>query len=303
MKFNIIKNRNVFFIFSGILVVVSLISLGLWGLNLGLDFTGGTLLEIEYNNAAGNPAPSIQDIENKFKESTFKISSIQPTMDNGFIIRTSDMSEEQHQEFLRLLGDPEQITENRFESIGPVTGQELKEKAIVAIIISLIVIILYIAWAFRKVSKPVVSWKYGLGAVIALAHDIIIVTGAFSILGKFAGYEVDILFVTALLTILGYSVNDTIVVYDRTRENLIYHPEKTFEDTVNKSLNETISRSINVSLTTLLVLLSLYFLGGASIQEFVLALILGVVFGTYSSIFVASALLVVWYKMGSKSGK
>jgi len=265
---------------------------------------------------------------------------VQPTED-GFMLRMKDLSEQEHQEVLNTLnseinnfkieteeqtseeGDkiiledaeglevqsielaPEretiQVVEKRFESIGPVIGEELKNKAIWAIGLALIIIIAFIAFAFRQVSKPVASWKYGIGAIIALAHDIIIVVGAFSVLNHFfLGFEVDILFVTALLTILGYSVNDTIVVYDRTRENLIYNPQSTFEETINKSVNDTITRSVNTSLTTLLVLLSLYFLGGTTIQNFVLALICGTLIGAYSSIFIASPLLVVWQKMSRK---
>src|SRR4030042_898886 len=159
-------------------------------------------------------------------------------------------------------------------------------------------IILYIAYSFRHVSKPVASWKYGVGAVIALFHDILITTGIFSILGHFLGYEIDLLFVSALLTILGFSVHDTIVVYDRTRENLIRSSSKEkFPDIVNKSLNETLVRSINTSLTVIITLLAIYIFGGESIKHFSLALLIGITFGTYSSIFIASALLVTSYNL------
>ncbi|MBU4360486.1 protein translocase subunit SecF [Candidatus Parcubacteria bacterium] len=305
MSLKIIHNRNKFFIASGILVLLSILSLSIWGLNFGIDFTGGSLLEV---GVSGEINMSGQDVSNLIIEKMPEIGQVrtQPTND-GFLIRMRDLNEAEHQKILSVLNDgipsPEArddilITEKRFESIGPMIGQELKDKALWAILLALIVIIAFIAWTFRKVSKPVASWKYGIGAIIALAHDVIIVTGIFSVLGHFfLGFEVDILFVTALLTILGYSVNDTIVVYDRTRENLIYNPQKTFEDTVNKSVNDTIKRSTNSSLTTLLVLLALYFLGGATIRNFVLALMLGTLVGTYSSIFIASPLLVVWQKM------
>jgi len=346
----IIQNRKIFFFISGILVAGSILSLIFWGLNLGIDFTGGSLLEVEVK---GKMHFSTEDVSAKIKKNLPEIGEVrvQPT-ESGFIIRMRDLSEEEHQKVvkeIKKLGNKEikeekpetrnqnleenrddknlatqqfnnsttskeaenfekddsqqeilSIQEKRFESIGPIIGQELKTKAIWAIGIALVVIILYIAWAFRKVSKPVASWKYGMGAIVALIHDILIVTGVFSVLGHFLGYEVGILFVTALLTILGYSVNDTIVVYDRTRENLIYNPQDTFENTVNKSVNETIARSINTGLTTLFVLLALYFLGGETIKSFVLTLMIGTVVGTYSSIFIASPLLVVWQKLSKR---
>ncbi len=296
---NIIQNRNKFFIISGVLVILSILSLSIWGLNLGIDFTGGSLLEVQVSSKTDL---SGQDVSNLISEKMPDIGEVraQPT-DDGFLIRMKDLSESEHQQILSVLSENNKIIEKRFESIGPVIGQELKTKALWAVLFALIVIIAFIAYTFRKVSKPVASWKYGIGAIIALAHDVLIVTGIFSALGYFfLGFEADILFITALLTILGYSVNDTIVVYDRTRENLIYNPQTTFEDTVNKSVNDTIRRSINTSITTLLVLLALYFLGGATISNFVLALILGTLVGAYSSIFIASPLLVVWHKLKRK---
>lgn len=307
----IIQNRNKFFIASGILVVLSILSLTIWGLNFGIDFTGGALLEVGVSNEINM---SGQEVSNLIKEKMLEIGEvrIQPTED-GFLIRMRDLSESEHQQVLAVLSDgiPSSralgtrndilVIEKRFESIGPMIGQELKSKALWAILFALIVIIAFIAWTFRKISKPVQSWKYGIGAIIALGHDILIVTGIFSVIGHFfLGFEADILFVTALLTILGYSVNDTIVVYDRMRENLIYNPQKTFEETVNKSVNDTLNRSINTGLTTLLVLLGLYFLGGVSIKNFALTLILGIIFGTYSSIFIASPLLVIWHKLKTR---
>jgi len=310
----IIQKRKTYFIISSILVVASIVALSIWGLNLGIDFTGGSLLEISVDSIVEASAPEISSFIQE-KVSEIGDVRVQPT-ESGFLIRMRDLDEVDHQLVLNTLknklalkddnGDVNiesfktVVEEKRFESVGPVIGQELKNKALWAIGIALIVIVLFIAWSFRKVSKPVQSWKYGIGAIVALTHDVLIVTGVFAVLGHFAGVEVGILFVTALLTILGYSVNDTIVVYDRTRENLIYNPQETFEDTVNKSVNETIGRSVNTSLTTLLVLLALYILGGTTIQNFVLTLMIGVVLGTYSSIFVASPLLVVWQKIKRK---
>ncbi|HPI67174.1 MAG TPA: protein translocase subunit SecF [bacterium] len=306
MHLAIVKNRNKFFIFSGVLVILSIISIAVWGLNFGIDFTGGSLLEIKINNAE---LMSASDFSNKITTlmPTLGEVRVQPSSDGGYLIRLKHLSEEEHQQLLRMATEifndqnkDVQIEEKRFESIGPVIGQELKVKAVWAIILAMIMIILYIAYSFRHVSKPVASWKYGVGAVIALFHDIIIVTGIFAALGHFFGYEIDLLFVSALLTILGFSVHDTIVVYDRTRENLIHNPQKTFEDTVDKATNDTITRSINTSLTVFFVLLAMYLLGGDSTRNFVLALLIGVFFGTYSSIFVASTLLVVWHKLGLK---
>jgi len=193
-----------------------------------------------------------------------------------------------------------QIEELRYDSVGPSIGNELKQKSLYAIVIVLVAIVLYIAWAFRKVSKPVASWKYGLTSIIALFHDVMIVLGIFAILGRFFDVEINAAFIAAILTVLGYSVNDTIVVFDRVRENLP-KSEEDFEGTINTSVNQTLVRSINTSLTTLFVLLSILFFGGSTIRDFVLALSIGVFIGTYSSIFLASPLLVVWEKMKSRN--
>lgn len=306
MNLHIVKNRNYFFIFSGILVVASLLSLYFWGLKPGIDFTGGSFLEIKLNN---QNQVNAQEMAIQIQNALPDIGEVRvQSTTNGFIARSRHLTETQHQNILATVAklypsnqkDVAQVWEEiRFESVGPMIGVELKNKATWALALAMAAIILYIAWSFRKVSRPVASWKYGVGAVIALIHDLIIVTGAFAIFGHFFGYEVDLLFVSALLTILGFSVHDTIVVYDRTRENLIYSPQKTYDETIDKAINETMHRSINTSLTVFLVLLSLYILGGVSTQNFVLALMIGVVIGTYSSIFVASTLLIVWQRLGS----
>jgi preprotein translocase subunit SecF len=304
-KLQIIKHRAFFFFLSGVLIVASIASLTFFGLNFSIDFTGGSLLEIDIHGEHQLTPPVVGD---QIKTALPRLNdvAVQPTT-SGFLIRTKDLTELEHQIILQIFKDSvseNAIDEKRFESIGPVVGGELKNKAIWAVSIAIIMMVIYIAWAFRKVSKPVASWKYGLGAIIALVHDLIITTGIFSVLGHFLpSFEIDLLFVTAMLTILGYSVNDTIVVYDRTRENLIYKPQETFEATVNKSVNETMTRSINTGMATLFVLLSLILFGGESILSFVLVLFIGVVFGTYSSIFVASTLLVVWYKLGRRGVK
>ncbi|MFH1889952.1 MAG: protein translocase subunit SecF [Candidatus Kuenenbacteria bacterium] len=296
---NIIQNRKIFFSLSGLLVIASIIALAVLGLNFGIDFTGGSLLEVSFLENR----PEIHQISDSLTSLEIGEIKIQPSGRQEMILRMPTLSENQHQQVLGTLKSSfgqDSVVENRFESIGPVIGQELKSKAWMAILLALIFIILYIAYTFRHISKPVASWKYGVSAIVALAHDIFIVTGIFAIISHFMNVEVGILFVTALLTVLGYSVNDTIVVFDRIRENLIYRPKDTFVDTVNHSVNETIRRSINTSLTTLLVLLSLYFLGGTTIREFVMVLILGTIFGTYSSIFIASPLLVIWQKLSKR---
>ena len=303
----IIQSRKTYFIISSILVIASIAALSIWGLVPAIDFTGGSLMEVEFSRAR----PTVSEVRESLSDLEIGEVKIQPTGEQGMLLRFKDISEETHQQILEKLGSfneiegednhprpPESnVTEHKFTSIGPIVGQELKKKTTFAMILVVVCIILYIAWAFRKVSKPVQSWKYGLTAIIALVHDVLIVSGIFAVLGHFFGFEVDVLFVTALLTILGYSVNDTIVVFDRIRENLFRYQGFDFEDTVNRSVNETVVRSLNTSITTLLVLFSIFLFGGASIKQFILALICGAMVGTYSSIFLASPLLVVWERL------
>ncbi len=300
--FPFIKYRKIWYSFSLLLIAISIAALSLWGLKVGIDFTGGTLMEVEFSQT--RPAPT--EIKNVLAELDLGNVSIQPVDQNRAIIRLRDVSEEEHQQILSKLKEKfstdenSGVTEIRFESIGPAIGRELRDKAITALSIAIIFIILYIAYAFRKVSYPVQSWKYGIVAILALAHDILITTGIFAVLGYFYNYEVNILFITALLTILGYSVNDTIVVFDRTRENLFHQKNKEFSEVVNSALNQTLVRSINTSFTTLLVLFAIFLFGGETIKQFVLALIIGTIIGTYSSIFIASPLLVDWYNLSKR---
>jgi len=287
----IIQNRKIFLSFSIILILLSLVSLSIWGLKWGIDFTGGTLMEVEFLNQR----PSNQTIQEKLNPLGLGQINLQPADSRGLILRLKDVDEETHQNILIALGQ-ENIIEKRFESVGPAIGAELKSKSVWAIVLSLIAMVLFIAWAFRKVSKPVPSWQYGIAAIIALFHDIFITCGLFSILGHYYGIEVGLPFIAALLTILGYSVNDTIVIFDRSRDNLLRTNWDNFEETVNLSVNQSLVRCLNTSVTTLLVLLALFFLGGESIKYFALALISGVILGTYSSIFIASPLVVMWQK-------
>ena len=293
----IIKYRKVWYAFSLIIVIASLFSIFKFGLKQGIDFTGGALVEIEYASK-----PDVVAIRQKIGELSLGNALVQPSGDKNIIVRMKDLTESQHQQVLSTALSVGQGKEIRFDSIGPVIGKELRNKSITAMILVMIMIVLYIAFAFRKVSKPVSSFYYGLMAVVALIHDVTLPAGVFAFLGHYYGVEVDTLFVTALLTVLGFSVHDTIVVFDRIRENLKDGGNKNdFEKVVGSSVNQTIGRSINTSLTVILVLLAMFFLGGESTKYFSLALLIGVAIGTYSSIFLASPLLVTLQKL--KGGK
>ncbi len=327
--YQIIQKRKIWLSISSLLVLVSIVSLISWGLNFGIDFTGGSLLELRFlENKL-----STEDVHEALGETDLGSLTVQTVGEHEMILRFQNTSEEKHQEILTKLKEKlntkednesvddiatsteevalaeavnvagevkkETLEELRYDSVGPSIGQELKEKSLYAIFVVLLAIVSYIAWTFRKVSKPVASWKYGLTALIALFHDVFIVLGVFALLGEFWGMEINTSFVAAILTVLGYSVNDTIVVFDRIRENLPKSDDD-FETTINTSVNQTITRSINTSVTTLLVLLSILFFGGDSIKDFVLALSIGVFIGTYSSIFLASPVLVVWERLRNR---
>lgn len=298
--YKIIQKRKLWFSIALALGGLSIIFLSVWGLKLGIDFTGGGLMEVKFTEER----PDVVEVQEKLEELELPGGlQIQPTGLDKMILRFPTLENTTHNvikdKLLTEYGE-DNVIEERFEAVGPVIGQELRTKAVYSMIIVLIAIILYIAYAFRHVSRPIRSWKYGIIAIVALIHDILIPLGIFSVLGRFAGIEVGLPFVAALLTILGYSVNDTIVVFDRIRENLARSGESDFEELVNKSVNQTLTRSINTSLTTLIVLLAIFLFGGVTIKFFVLALILGVLSGTYSSIFLASPLLVFWQKLTAK---
>src|SRR3989344_1209329 len=300
----VIKNKKIFISVSIILILFSIISLLIFPLRIGIDFKGGALTEVVYKTSR----PAQADLDIALKTLNIGSTLIQPTGDLGYIIKSVDLSEEQHKSLLKTLsqGNTGSLEEKNFNSIGPSVGRELTRKAIIAITLVSLAIILFIAFTFRKVSVPhtpgrrsVSSWKYGFIAVVSLLHDVIIPVGLFSILSHFYGAEMDTLFVVAALTILGLSVSDTIVIFDRIRENLANKTENIFSEIVGKSLDQSYMRSIFTSLTVIIVLLSLFFFGPESTKYFALMLTAGVFFGTYSSIFLASPLLVLveeWQK-------
>jgi len=287
----VIKNRKIFVIISGIFVLGALLLVFLQGLKFGIEFTGGSLTEISYLEER----PETSQIRSAIETLSFGEFIVQPTEENGVFVKTRSLTEDERVSLIDALSlnGQNEVEEKSFTSIGPSVGKELKSKSTIAIIIVVISIILFIAYTFRHVSKPVSSWKYGIIAIITLLHDVIIATGAFAIMGKLMGAEVDTLFVVAVLTILGLSINDTIVVFDRIRENLGRKLSISFKEVVGKSLDETYARSINTSLSTVIVLLALFFFGPESTKVFSMTMAIGMFFGTYSSIFLASPLLVL----------
>lgn len=314
----IVTHRKYFYALSVILIAFSFFTVFTHGLNFGIDFKGGSIIEVDFSagkNATSTPATpgavatstattttavTVDSIKSELQALDIGEMVIRQAGDNGFIIRTKSLSEVERKAVIATLGGDVK----RFDSVGPVLGQELQGKAIWSIILVILAIIIFIAYVFRNVSKPVSSWKYGVVAIVALIHDIIIPTGIFAYLGRNGGYEIDALFVTALLVILGFSIHDTIVVFDRTRENLKNGTgKKSFEQIVGDSVSQTISRSVNTSLTTILSLLALFFFGPETTRNFALALIIGIVTGMYSSIFIGSPLLVTWEKWSSKKNK
>ncbi|OGZ13125.1 MAG: protein-export membrane protein SecF [Candidatus Lloydbacteria bacterium RIFCSPLOWO2_01_FULL_50_20] len=296
----IINHKTFFFVLSGLLMLAALFSVVVfrpW--NLGIEFTGGTILEVGFPDGR----PDIEGIKQKLSALEWQGTVVQEIGADGYIIRTKNLTEPERQQLVSAVsqGGQMRIEERRFNSIGPTIGSELRTKALWAILTVLLAIVLYIAFAFRHVSHPVSSWVYGLVAIVALVHDVIIPAGVYVALGYyFIDVQIDVLFVTAILTILGFSVHDTIVVFDRTRENLKLRTWKEFNVTVGRSVEQTFVRSINTSLTVLLVILSLYFLGGETTKNFAFTLAIGIIAGTYSSIFLASPLLVAIEEWSTK---
>jgi preprotein translocase subunit SecF len=286
----IIQKRKIWFSIAIVLAVASIAVLAVWHLEFGIDFTGGSLQELSFTG----DRPSVTEVQDKLADLNLGSLVVQPEGDHDMVLRFQDTESSVHTKVIEKLGATS-TEELRFDSVGPSIGSELKRKTFYAIVISIFIILIYIAYVFRKVSRPVESWKYGLCSVIALAFNVLVVLGVFSVLGKFADMEINAPFIAALLTILGYTINDTIVVFDRVRENLP-KSEVDFENTVNNSINQTLVRSINTSSTVVLVLIAIFLFGGASIKDFTLAMAIGVFIGTWSSIFLASPLLLLFEK-------
>ncbi len=304
---NIVKATRVWLGISSVLVVASLVVIFTFRYHLGTDFAGGTALEVQTGPASTYQLPANTGI-NQYLTTTYKEATGQDGIVQSagsaerFILRSKTITNDQKNAWLTKAktGIPA-LTEMQFTSVSPTVGADVVRKAILAVIVAMLAILLYLAYAFRKVPKPTNSWRFGVTAVAALlAHDVIILLGVYSLLSHFFGAEVDSMFITALLTLLGFSVHDTIVTYDRLRENLIRKGASNFEQTVNDSIVETITRSINTTFTLVLVLLAMTLMGGRSTFFFTLSLLIGVILGTYSSIFVASPLLLMWQKAADR---
>src|SRR3989344_2900402 len=296
MNFPFTKFSKVYYTLSGILIIASVASLIIFGLKFGIEFTGGSNMEITFTQTR----PSNEEISRSLTQFNLGEVTIQPTGANGAVLKFKGVDETTHQEILTKINTLSPVEERGFQYIGPSVGQELKNKTIMAIVLALLAITLYIAFAFRKVSRPVASWKYGIASLIALFHDILIPLGVFSVLGHYYNIEITIPIIAALLTIIGFSVHDTIVIFDRIRENILRRGMGDFSETVDLSLNQTLGRSISTVATVLIVMFALFFFGGETLKYFSLALIVGVSAGAYSSIFIASPLLVSWQKWSQK---
>lgn len=301
---NIIKRKNWFFILSLLIIIPGVIALFSWGLKLGVDFSGGTLWELKITDKKQDQSPNPSEFSEFLKQNNLEVVSSASTGEDTLLVRLKVFDENTLNEIKSKIEEKYgKVDDIRRETVGPTVSRELTTKAFYLVGITIVGIVAYITWAFRKVPKPTSSLAFGVCTVIALVHDVIVVIGVFAILGHFLNVDVDSLFITALLTVLGFSVHDTIVVFDRIRENLRKYDGERFEEIVNHSILQTIGRSLNTSMTVVLVLLAMLLFGGPSIRSFVLALLIGIVSGTYSSIFNAAPLLVVWQNLRKKIRK
>jgi len=294
---NFMKFKWWYFAISLVVIIPGIYSLIVHGLKLSIDFTGGSLLEIKTASA------SAQTVFKQVTETQkLELSQIQTSSDNVYLLRFKPLTLGQNDAFVKAIkSEMADTQELRYETVGPVVGAELTRNSFLAVIMASVAIIAYISWSFRSVPKPYTAWKFGASAVIALLHDAVLLLGMFSIFGHYFGAEVDVLFVTAVLTVIGFSVHDTIVVFDRIRENLPKMNKASFEEVVNFSLTETLVRSLNTSITVTLTLSALLLFGGESTRWFVTALLVGIISGTYSSIFNAAPILVLWETKKSKN--
>ncbi|PWB53086.1 MAG: protein translocase subunit SecF [Anaerolineales bacterium] len=287
---DIVKRRYLYFGISLLVIIPGMLALAVWGLPLAIDFKGGSLLDISFDSGTVPPPAQVTTL---YAENGFRDSIVQTSGQDGMIIRSTDMTDAQRNQLVTLMEAQfnSTITVNRFESVGPSVGQEVAKRAAGAVGLAALGILLYITLAFRGVSN---AYRFGVAAIIAMLHDVLVVLGVEAILAHFLHWEVDSLFLTALLTVIGFSVHDTIVVFDRIRENLYIYRKLPYETVVNHSIVQTLVRSINTQLTVMLTLFALALFGGITIRHFVVILLVGVFSGTYSSIFNASPILVVW---------
>ena len=280
MNFDFLRYKKYFFLLSVFLILGSLASLFVFGLKFGVEFTGGSILEIEYLEERPSNIEITQELADFDLGET-----IQPAGEKRVIIRMREIDEKTHQEIFQRLKEKKELEEKRFESIGPMISRELRDKTTTILILASLAILSYIALAFRKVSYPIAGWQYGIGSVLAIFHDLLITLGVFSLLGFFYNVEITIPIIIALLAIVGHSIDDTIVAFDRIRENLFFDRKKTFNEIINKSLNQAFKPIMSTTFTTLLIITSLFIFGGETLKYFSLALIVGFLAGAYSSIF------------------
>ncbi len=296
---DIIGKKWWYLIFSAIIIIPGLISLIIWGIRPAIDFTGGTLLEFQFLKKESKIESS--DLRKVLEKEALEVGSIQQSGENTFLVRLKSLEKDKSQKLFSDLSETYgEVKQVRTETVGPLIGKETTQNALKAIAVASIAIIIYVALAFRHIPKPYSSWRFGICAVLALIHDILVVAGIFSILGHFLKVEVDSLFITALLTVMGFSVHDSIVVFDRIRENLIHLTGKEFPQIVNESIVQTLARSLSTSMTVILTLVALLLFGGESTRWFIAALLIGIISGTYSSIFNAAPLLVIWEEWSLK---
>ena len=289
MTFDIIGKRFWFFLISGVVILIGIISLATFGLPSGIEFSSGSMLTVRFEEPVDH-AQFQQEMSNLGYTSAI----IQRTGEGEFLIRTHELTDEEKAQIEdALTARFGQLSETQFSSVSPMVAAETAHNAAIAVAVAAVGILLYVTWAFRRMPKP---FHYGTCAIVALIHDALIAMGVFSILGAILNWQINLMFITGLLAVIGYSVNNTVVIFDRIRENLTKGISADLETAVNHSLVETLSRSANTSLTTLIVILALLLFVGASIQNFVVVLIIGIIAGTFSSICIAPSLLVVWDK-------
>ncbi|MFQ6049641.1 MAG: protein translocase subunit SecF [Candidatus Paceibacterales bacterium] len=289
MNINFLKYRKIYYILSGVLALVSLGALIIFGLKLGIDFKGGTILELEFAKRPENPV-----IQEKLTEFDLGKITVQPAGKKDVILRFKNIDEKTHQEVISSLNEISTVEEIRFENIGPIISKEMRSKTLILIFFSVLAMFVYMVIAFREIPPPISGWQFGIVSIVTLFFDILIPLGLLAFLGKFYNVQFTIPIVTALLAILGYTMNDKVIVLDRTRENLLRTSKINFDELVNQSLNQVLSRSLSTGSCTLLVLLALFLFGGETLKYFSLILFVGILIGTYSSLFLASPILVTW---------